>query len=123
MSLKKTLTLVAAAVAALATAARAGPPPAKSPALVEKGRASYLANCSACHGDGGKGDGVASAALDPKPRDLVVGAYRNGVKVGQIYETLGKGIDGTTMVSFSHLPEEERWALAYYVLELRAKKK
>ncbi len=28
--------------------------------------------CVACHGDAGKGDGVAGGALDPKPSDLSV---------------------------------------------------
>ncbi len=30
----------------------------------------YATFCVACHGDAGKGDGVAGAALDPKPSDL-----------------------------------------------------
>ena len=30
----------------------------------------YATYCSACHGDSGKGDGVAGKALDPKPSDL-----------------------------------------------------
>ncbi len=32
----------------------------------------YATFCVACHGDAGKGDGVAGAALDPKPSDLTV---------------------------------------------------
>lgn len=32
----------------------------------------YATFCVACHGDAGKGDGVASGALDPKPSDLTV---------------------------------------------------
>jgi mono/diheme cytochrome c family protein len=114
--------LVAAAAAALAVTASAAAPK-KTPEVVAKGKASYETNCSACHGDGGRGDGVAGAALDPKPRDLVAGKFRRGVTLAQVYETLEKGIDGTTMVSYAHLPEEERWALAYYVLELRKAKK
>ncbi|MBU0679154.1 MAG: c-type cytochrome [Verrucomicrobia bacterium] len=34
---------------------------------VEAGKAKYQMFCSACHGVTGKGDGVAAAALDPKP--------------------------------------------------------
>lgn len=33
------------------------------------------------------------------------------------------GVVGTTMVPFAHLPEEERWGLADYVLELENAKK
>lgn len=46
-----------------------------NPALVEKGRAIFETNCGSCHGPGGKGDGVAAAALDPKPRDLSDAGY------------------------------------------------
>jgi mono/diheme cytochrome c family protein len=114
--------LVAAATAALAVTASAAAPK-KTPEVVAKGKTSYETNCSACHGDGGRGDGVAGAALEPKPRDLVAGKFKRGATLAQVYETLEKGIEGTTMVPYAHLPEEERWALAYYVLELRKAKK
>jgi hypothetical protein len=65
---------------------------------------------------------MAAAGLEPKPRNLVAGAFRNGVKPAQVFATLEKGIDGTTMISFGHLPAEERWALTYYVLDLRGGK-
>lgn len=113
--------LVAGVVLA-ATAARAAEPPKKTPDLVAKGKASYDMNCALCHGPGGLGDGEAGAALEPKPRNLVTGAYRNPATVAGIHKTLEQGIDGTTMVSYSHLPPEELWALSYYVLELRAAK-
>lgn len=34
------------------------------------GRALYLRYCSACHGSEGRGDGVVSGAMRPKPTDL-----------------------------------------------------
>ena len=34
------------------------------------GKAKYDANCVGCHGSGGKGDGPAAAALNPKPGDF-----------------------------------------------------
>ncbi|TMA38234.1 MAG: cytochrome c [Deltaproteobacteria bacterium] len=37
----------------------------------------------------------------------------------QIFDTLGKGVPGTAMVKFTNLSEEERWALAWYVRELK----
>jgi mono/diheme cytochrome c family protein len=116
------MSLAAAAAMLIATASRAAPPPKKTPDLVAKGKASYEMNCASCHGDKGLGDGVAAEALEPKPRNLVSGAFRNGVKPAQVFATLEKGIDGTTMVPFSHLPVDERWALTYYVLDLRGGK-
>ena len=35
-----------------------------------EGESLYQANCSSCHGGGGKGDGPASGGLNPKPQNL-----------------------------------------------------
>jgi mono/diheme cytochrome c family protein len=43
--------------------------PAVTPAMLEKGGAIYKANCAACHGEGGKGDGPGAGVLKPPPRD------------------------------------------------------
>lgn len=112
--------LAAGAAVVLATAAGAAGTPKKTPELVSKGKASYETNCAACHGASGKGDGEAGAAMDPKPRDLVAGKYARGASPAQVFATVSKGIEGTTMVGYDHLSEEERWAITYYVLELRA---
>ena len=44
----------------------------------EPGRAMYLRYCGACHGPGGKGDGVAGSFMRPKPADLTRLAEENG---------------------------------------------
>jgi mono/diheme cytochrome c family protein len=103
-------------VASVAAAAEA---PKATPALLEKGKASFERNCAACHGPTGAGDGVAAAALNPKPRNLATEKFENGAKPAQIFATLAKGIPGTAMVGFVHLPEDERWALAHYVASMR----
>ncbi|MGI9559246.1 MAG: c-type cytochrome [Thermodesulfobacteriota bacterium] len=41
----------------------------------KKGAASFATLCASCHGAAGKGDGIAAAALNPKPRDLSNAAY------------------------------------------------
>lgn len=113
------MSLTVAAVLLVASGARAAEPPRKTPELLARGKASYEMNCASCHGDTGLGDGAAAVALDPKPRNLVTGTYRNGTKPADVFATLEKGIEGTTMIPFSHLPADERWALTHYVLDLR----
>ncbi|MBI2375694.1 MAG: cytochrome c [Deltaproteobacteria bacterium] len=100
----------------LANAAAAAP---VSPDLLELGKRSFTVNCVPCHGPAGHGDGVAAIALNPKPRNYVTDAFKNGDKAENVFKTIAEGIKGTPMVSYAHLPERERWSLAYYVLELR----
>jgi len=114
--------LAAAAAILMASAARAAPPPKKTADLVAKGRASYEQNCAACHGDKGRGDGIAAGALQPKPRNLVTEKFSHGAAPAQVFATIEKGIDGTSMTPFGHLPADERWGLTYYVLDLRGAK-
>ena len=93
-------------------------PPDKTPELVERGRASYAKFCVACHGPKGEGDGPAAKALNPRPRNFVTQPLAGGAPAA--FEVLAQGIKGTGMIAFKHLPEEERWALAFYVEGLAA---
>jgi mono/diheme cytochrome c family protein len=94
--------------------------PKRTAELIEQGKATYGIYCVACHGERGAGDGSAAARLNPRPRNFSTDAFRQGSGVTQIFETLGKGVPGTAMVKFTNLSEDERWALAWYVLELKA---
>jgi mono/diheme cytochrome c family protein len=52
-------------------------PGAASAEQASQGKAAYLRYCSACHGESGKGDGVVSQLMRPKPTDLTVLARNN----------------------------------------------
>ena len=60
------------------------------------GKAMYLKYCSACHGSGGKGDGVVSGLMQPRPTDLTQIAKKAGGKFPFV-ETM-QAIDGTKTV-------------------------
>ena len=124
--------LLTLAVVAMATAALAAPKaaPAKgpvvpkvTPAMLAQGKQLFTTTCVACHGEKGDGTGPAAAALTPKPRNFVTENFKNGDKPEQIFKTIGEGITGTGMASFSYMPEGDRWALAHYVTTLRPAKK
>ena len=81
------------------------------------GKEVYAQNCASCHGDQGKGEGPAAGALNPPPRNFVKAdaQWTNGSSQLAIYNTLQNGIEGTSMASYSNLPEQELWALVHYV--------
>ena len=79
----------------------------------------FMMNCMACHGPTGAGDGPGAAALNPKPRAYATEKFKQGEKPEEVFKTLSTGLPNTPMVSFAHLSEDERWALSYWVLELK----
>lgn len=53
----------------------------------------YKERCATCHGANGKGDGVASASLNPKPRDYTDKAWQASVDDEHLRETIiGGGV-------------------------------
>lgn len=83
----------------------------------EKGKKAYAENCASCHGDSGKGDGPAGAAVKARNFHDPVSNWTNGSSPLAVFNTLANGIEGTSMASYIHLPEDERWALTHYVIQ------
>ena len=99
------------------------PRPQTTPALLEKGKQVYNANCIQCHGELGRGDGYGAPFLVPSPRDFTSGQYKfRTTASGQLptdedlFRTISRGANGTGMPPWQYLlPDEERWALVDYV--------
>jgi mono/diheme cytochrome c family protein len=90
-----------------------------TPELVAHGKGLFEAQCTACHGANGGGDGPAASALNPKPRNFhLADGWKNGRKPSQIFKTLKEGIAGGAMASFAGVPEADRWAMSHYVATL-----
>jgi mono/diheme cytochrome c family protein len=83
--------------------------------FVARGEKVYALNCASCHGDKGAGDGIAGAALNPKPRDFIAGKWTKGGQSYQLHATITNGIEGTSMAPFGHLSKVDRWALVQYI--------
>lgn len=109
------------ATVCFATVALAGKMPSSTPELISKGQTSYKINCAICHGDNGDGNGPAGASLNPKARNFITDKYKFGSKPEQVFKTITEGSKNTSMAAFSHLPEDVRWALTYFVLSLKKK--
>lgn len=90
--------------------------------VANHGKKVFKTNCALCHGETGKGDGAAGAALVPKPRDLVEGKWTKGGKSKELFHTISNGIDGTSMAAFKHLSVTDRWALVQFIRSITKNK-
>jgi cytochrome c oxidase cbb3-type subunit 2 len=110
--------------------ARTPLPPAPDFGKAELSRGARLyretAQCGACHGLEGRGDGPASALLrDAQDRpaavpDLSRGEveFKAGSRAEDVFRVLSTGLEGSAMPSFASLPEADRRDLAAFVTAL-----
>lgn len=91
------------------------------------GKKVYNQQCAACHGPNGDGNGPASAWLYPKPRNFSAGLFKIKSTPGQslpsdedLFQSVTRGLAGSSMPGFSYLSEQERRDVVKYVKELTA---
>src|SRR3546814_8852283 len=56
--------------------------------------------------------------MDPPPIDFTDPGRARQRSVFALAQVIEQGLEGTTMISYAHLPEDQRWALAFYVGQL-----
>lgn len=93
-----------------------------TPELVAYGKKVFMTNCSMCHGNEGKGDGAAGAALNPKPRNFVEGKWTKGPGITDHFKVLQNGIAGSSMASYAHFKAADRWALLQFIESITTNK-
>ena len=79
----------------------------------------YAKHCAMCHGEEGKGDGPAAAAMDPSPTDLTDAEKMGALSDEALLEVLSNG-KGTMPGYASMLKAEELKALAEFVRGMSA---
>ena len=96
-------------------------PIAADDASLERGAETYATFCATCHGDGGMGDGPASAALDPAPAPIAHTGQMLGddylywrVAEGGAFEPFNSGMPAWK----NSLDENERWDVINYLQAL-----
>jgi cytochrome c553 len=62
-----------------------------TPTPAEEARATFSSLCSTCHGADGRGDGIAAANLNPKPRNYTDKTWQASVTDDQIKQTILMG--------------------------------
>lgn len=94
------------------------------PRDLERGRELYERHCAVCHGNQGRGDGLAAYLLQPAPRNFTSGRFRlvstgNGVPTqGDLVASIRRGMPGSAMPPWEWLAEEDLWNVALYVRQL-----
>ncbi len=96
-------------------------PLVKDAASIKIGKILYENYCTPCHGDKGKGDGVASAALNPKPANHTSPAIQAETD-GSLFYKISTGHGAMPKYNAS-LNETQRWALVNYIRTLAKKPK
>jgi mono/diheme cytochrome c family protein len=90
-----------------------------------RGEELYTQHCLSCHGETGRGNGIAAPWLIVRPRDFTRGMYRYrstpvGKKPldGDLFRNIQRGLPGTAMPSWRQLSEESIWLLVDYLKSL-----
>jgi len=87
-----------------------------TPVKIEKGHELFKANCSACHGEAGRGDGPSALMMSTKPRNFhSIEGWVNGPRISQMYKTLEEGIAGTGMPAYNYMTPADRFAIIHFI--------
>ena len=100
-----------------AAKANKNPLPA-TPENIAKGKAIFegKGTCFTCHGNSGKGDGPAGAALEPSPRNFTNPEFDKVRTEGEMFWIVKNGSPGTGMISYNPamISDEEAWQAILY---------
>jgi len=94
--------------------------------LVARGKELFARQCAVCHGDAGDGAGKFAYLMNPRPRNLQQGNFKLANTQNQVpsdedlIRTISRGMPGSAMPPWGHLPLTDLQALTAYVRDVRA---
>ena len=103
-----------------ASAAKMKNPAAPTAESIASGAKLYDRHCSECHGDTGKGDGMAGEGLDERPSNLVDAEWEHGSTDGEIFVVIrdGAGPKSEMKAFAKKIPERQIWDVVIFVRTL-----
>lgn len=103
-----------------------------TPDSVKEGERLYLKRCKMCHGTKGNTPDISFSIKGNneecndliRPANFNYGLIKRGTKVKDIYMSITAGAEGTPMLSFANmLNENDRWHLTSYILNIMGKER
>jgi mono/diheme cytochrome c family protein len=95
---------------------------------IPSGKQNFEIHCVGCHGATGDGGGPAARYLDPRPRNFRKGLFKftstdaaSRPQRRDLFQTITRGLAGSSMPEFRLVNEEKRWDLVEYVRWLSMK--
>ncbi len=92
-----------------------------TPENVTKGKDLFGVNCVSCHGDTGRGDGIAAKTLNPAPADLVSSLSKPIASDAFLYWTISEGgapVKSAMPPFKSIFSEKEKWQIIQYLRQM-----
>ena len=93
---------------------------------IAKGRLIYVTKgqCIHCHGEGGKGDGLAGKVLNPSPRDFTNPDFHGHRTDGELFWVIKNGSKDSGMMPMigSIITESEAWYVILYERSFEGRK-
>ena len=93
--------------------------------ILARGKALFAKQCVICHGEAGDGQGKFAYLMNPRPRNFQKGKFKLATTQNQIptdadlLRTISRGMPGSAMPPWGHLPLADLKALVKYVRQIR----
>ncbi len=96
----------------------------ESDPLLARGQDLFAKQCAICHGEAGDGLGKFAYLMNPRPRNFQQGDFKLSTTQNQmpseadLLRTISRGMPGSAMPPWAHLPQSDLIALARYVRQI-----